>query len=164
MLLPLLHPGIKECHPLSRRRIFPINMRPFASIAVRACQRRICHIRLATPRPRYNVVKLKAAHLELGRQLTVFTAMASSPDDRVTECLRWRAHASDNTPGSAVRRRSRATRASSFSIVRRWEKATFCRNRRHRRSSSRVMSGAQTRSPAPSVRSLPSAQAFCAKQ
>ena len=60
-------------------------MRPFASIAVRARQRHIGHIRLATPRSRHNMVKLKAANLELGGQLTVYTALASAPDDRVPE-------------------------------------------------------------------------------
>jgi hypothetical protein len=66
----------------------------------------------------YPKVDFKATDLELGRQLTVFTAVASPPHDRAPEWLPWRAHASGSTPGSAVRRRSRAIRASSFSIVR----------------------------------------------
>src|SRR5215510_8921528 len=118
MLLPSLCPGIEQCDPLTRYSIFPVNMRPFMGVAMRARQRHVRHLRLATPRPRQDMVDLKASDLELSRQLTVFTAVASTANDRVSERVDWRAHASGSTPGSAVRRRSRATRASSFSNVR----------------------------------------------
>jgi len=59
------------------------------------------HIRLATARPGQDMVDLKAADLESCRELTVFTAVASTPDDRIPERVEWHAHASGNTPGSA---------------------------------------------------------------
>ena len=63
MLLPPLRPGIKQCYSLPRGRIFPINMRSFAGVAVRTRQRHICHICLATTQSRHNMVKLKATEL-----------------------------------------------------------------------------------------------------
>ena len=75
MLLPSLCPGIEQCDPLTRYSIFPVNMRPFMGVAMRARQRHVRHLRLATPRPRQNMVDLKATALELGRQLTVFAAV-----------------------------------------------------------------------------------------
>jgi hypothetical protein len=66
------------------------------------------------------MVDLKTTDLRLCRQLTVFTAVASASDHCVSDGVGERAYPSDNTPGSAVRRRSKAAWASSFSIVRLW--------------------------------------------
>ena len=85
MLLPLLCPGIEQCDPLTRYGIFPVHMRPFVGIAMRARQRHVRNLRLATLRPRQNMVDFKATDMELRRQLTVFTAVASTPHDRVSQ-------------------------------------------------------------------------------
>ena len=128
MLLPALHPGIAQCHPLPRHGVFPVNMRPCAGVTMRARQRHSGHCRLATTGPRQTMVDRKATDLEVGRYLTVFTAVTSTPHYRVPEWVAWRTHASGSTPGRAVRRRSKATWASSFSIVRWWAKCTSISN------------------------------------
>jgi hypothetical protein len=61
MLLPLLCPGIEQCDSLTRYGIFPVNMRPFVGVAMRARQRHVRHLRLATLRPRQNMVDFKYA-------------------------------------------------------------------------------------------------------
>jgi hypothetical protein len=75
---------------------------------MRARQREIRYISQSAPGSGQNMVDLKATNLELRGQLTVFTAIARTFDHRVSEWVRTRAHASDNTPGSAARRRSKA--------------------------------------------------------
>jgi hypothetical protein len=74
------------------------------------------------------MVNLKATDLKLCRQLAILTTVASASDHHVSKRAGGRVHASDNTPGSTVRRRSKAAWASSFSIVRLWAKSTRASN------------------------------------
>jgi hypothetical protein len=114
--------------PTDPMRYIPVYMRPFVGVAMQAHQRHIRQRRLATSRPWQDMVDLKATDLQLYGQLTVFAAVASPPHDCVSQWVPSHAHASGNMPGSAVCRRSRATRASSCSIARRWAKSTSARN------------------------------------
>ena len=128
MFCPHLRPGIEERNRLAGLGIFTRNMRPFVSVALRASQSCIVQIRLSTPRSGQDMADLKAADLELSGELTIFTAVTGAADDRFSELIGERIHASVNKPGSAVRRRAKATCASSFSIVRFCAKSTKASN------------------------------------
>jgi hypothetical protein len=126
-VMPSISKGRCSDH-LRRHGIFPVDVGPLAGVAMRTRPRQIGHIRLSGPRSRQNMVNLKTTDLQLCRQVTVFTAVASASDHLVPYGVGEGAHPSGNRPGSAVRRRSMAAWASSFSNMRLWAKSTQASN------------------------------------
>src|SRR5215475_4586020 len=108
MVCPCLCPRVEQGHRLPRSWIFAVDVCLLVGVAMRTRKCQIGHLRLSASRSRQNMVHLKTADLQLCRQLTVFTAVASPSDHLVSDGVGARAHPSDSTPGSAVRRRSKA--------------------------------------------------------
>src|SRR5262252_3307998 len=106
MISPPLCSRVEQRYYLTRFRIFAIHVRPLPRVTMWACQRQIGKIRLPTLRSGQDMVDLKATNLELCRQWAVFTPVIGTSDHCISEGVGGRTHASNNTPGSAVRRRS----------------------------------------------------------